>query len=282
MCRLAAQRSQNDPVCEARILPQRQQSRRKAGECPLSPACETIAFAVQSFLRTTLLLALKGFSRTFYRHDIRWIGPVPENAWKQVRIICFLNHTSLFEWLFAGSIPFTLVRRIATSGYIPVADVTISRPLFGKFLRMLAPKFLSITREPDHTWQAVVDRIEGDSMIIIFPEGRMKRANGLDKDGKPMTVRGGISDLLRAIPDGQMLIAHSGGLHHVQIPGQKFPRLFKRIRMSFEFEEIEAYRTRLMGTGTNSEFKRAVKADLERRRDLYCGDESPATQTSNR
>lgn len=227
---------------------------------------------MQGFLRTSLLVILKGISRTFYRHDIRWIGEVPDNPWKDVRIIVFLNHTSLYEWLFAGSVPFPLLRRIATSGYIPVADITISRPLYGRFLRSLAPKFLSITREPDHTWQAVIDRIEGDSMIIIFPEGRMKRANGLDKHGNPMTVRGGISDLLRAIPHGRMLIAYSGGLHHVQVPGQKLPSLFKKIRMSFEFHDIEAYRREMAAAG--NDFKKLVKADLERRRDLYCADQA--------
>ena len=230
---------------------------------------------MQSALRSALLLFLKGISRLFYSHDVRWLGEVPEDPWRDLRIIVFLNHTSLYEWLFAGSVPFKLLRRIANSGYIPVADITINRPFYGTFLRSLAPKFLSITREPDHTWKAVIDRIESDSMIIIFPEGRMKRANGLDKHGNPMTVRGGISDLLRAVPSGRMLIAYSGGLHHVQIPGQKFPNLFKTIRVSFEFHDIELYRREILAAAGDNDFKKVVKADLERRRDLHCGDESP-------
>ena len=107
-------------------------------------------------------------------------------------------------------------------------------------------------------------------MIIIFPEGRMKRANGLDKHGRPMTVRGGIADILRQHEGGPMLIAYSGGMHHIQVPGQHLPRLFRTIRLRFEGLEIEAYR---QGIGMHLkpiDFKRAVRSDLERRRDLYC------------
>jgi 1-acyl-sn-glycerol-3-phosphate acyltransferase len=232
---------------------------------------------VQDFLRTTLLLSLKVVSRIFYRHDVRWIGEVPERPWDNVRILTFLNHTSLYEWLFVGSAPNRLLRRIAVHGHIPVADITISRPLYGRFIRMLAPRFLSITREPDHTWQAVLDTIDKDSLVIIFPEGRMKRANGLDKHGNPMTVRGGIADLLRAVPGGRMVIVYSGGLHHVQVPGQKFPNLFKTIRLGFEFHDIEQYRNQLREASNGKEFKKMVRADLERRRDLHCNDESPTT-----
>jgi len=232
---------------------------------------------VQDFLRTTLLLALKVVSRIFYRHDIRWISEVPERPWDDVRILTFLNHTSLYEWLFVGSAPNRLLRLIAVHGHIPVADITISRPLYGRFIRMLAPRFLSITREPDHTWQTVLDTIDKDSLVIIFPEGRMKRANGLDKHGNPMTVRGGIADLLRAVPGGKMVVVYSGGLHHVQAPGQKFPNLFKTIRLSFEFHDIEQYRDEIRQQTGGSEFKKAVRADLERRRDLHCSDEGSTT-----
>jgi 1-acyl-sn-glycerol-3-phosphate acyltransferase len=225
---------------------------------------------VQNLIRTTLVLFLKLVSRIFYSFDVRWIGDVPEDPWSDLRILAFLNHTSLYEWLFAGSAPNALLRRVATRGHIPVADITISRPLYGRFLKLLAPKFLSITREPDHTWQAVLDTIDEDSMVIIFPEGRMKRANGLDKHGNPMTVRGGIADLLRAVPRGKMLIAYSGGLHHVQVPGQKFPRLFKNLRIGFQFHDIETYRDHIHAVSGESSFKRAVKADLEARRDQHC------------
>ena len=103
----------------------------------------------------------------------------------------------------------------------------------------------------------------------------MKRANGLDKHGNPMTVRGGIADLLEAVPGGRMVIVYSGGLHHVQVPGQKFPNLFKTISLSFEFHDIDQYRNQIREATRGKEFKKAVRADLEQRRDLYCNDESP-------
>jgi hypothetical protein len=225
---------------------------------------------VQNLIRGGAVRLLKLIGRTFYAYDVRWLSEVPAGPWHNLRIICFLNHTSLYEWLFAGAIPNHLLRRIASKGYVPVADITISRPLYGSFLRMLAPKFLSITREPDHTWQAVLDTIDDDSMIIIFPEGRMKRANGLDKHGQPMTVRGGIADLLKAVPNGRMLIAYSGGLHHVQVPGQLVPRPFRRLALGLEFVDIATYRAAMEQAGLDSSFKIAVKSDLQQRRDLYC------------
>jgi hypothetical protein len=99
----------------------------------------------------------------------------------------------------------------------------------------------------------------------------MKRANGLDSQGKPMTVRGGIADILETMGDGRMLLAYSGGLHHIQVPGQRFPRLFKTIRMRLEVVDIVSYRAaRMAEEGGPRGFRRAVAQDLERRRDLYC------------
>ncbi len=79
-------------------------------------------------------------------------------------------------------------------------------------------------------------------MVMILPEGRMMRRNGLDSNGQPMTVRGGIADILDAIPDGRMLLAYSGGLHHVQAPGDGLPRLFRSIRLNLEAVDIADYR----------------------------------------
>jgi hypothetical protein len=129
---------------------------------------------------------------------------------------------------------------------------------------------VSISRERDHTWAAVLQRIEPGSMVVIAPEGRMKRANGLDAQGKPMTVRGGIADILEVVPQGRMLIAYSGGLHHVQIPGQRLPRVFQPVGMLIELIDIADYRRLMQAEAGSADFRRAVIADLERRRDLYC------------
>lgn len=226
---------------------------------------------VQDFTRTQFLRLIKLWSRLFYRFEFEWMTEPPEPPWDDLRIVTVMNHTSLFEWLFAGDLPDHFLRRIATRGHVPVADKTISRPILGIFLRMLAPNMISITREPDHTWQAVIDRLDPDSMVIIFPEGRMKRANGLDKHGKPMTARGGIADVLSAVPSGRMLIAYSGGLHHVQSPGQRLPRLFKTLRLALEFVDIEEYRNRHLEAAGPDGFKLAVRKDLDTRRDLHSG-----------
>lgn len=103
----------------------------------------------------------------------------------------------------------------------------------------------------------------------------MKRSSGLDSQGRPMTIRGGIADILQAIPSGRMLIVYSGGLHHVQAPGEKIPRLFKNVRLRLEILDIAQYRDALGEHADHSEFKSAVIADLTRRRDLYCPAATP-------
>ena len=215
------------------------------------------------------LLVLKAVSRLFYRFETRWIGDAPDpRVWSEIRLIAFLNHTSLYEPVFAGAVPNALIWRLASRGLVPAAQKTTSRPLVGMLFKLVAKNVIPITRERDHTWDLVMQRIAEDSMVVILPEGRMKRRNGLDSQGQPMTVRGGIADILQAIPSGPMLVAYSGGLHHVQAPGEAIPAVFRTVRMNFEVLDIEAYLAALAAQGTD--LKAAVKVDLERRRDCYC------------
>ena len=218
-----------------------------------------------------ILFLVKVLARTFYRIDMRWIGDVPPDPWRRHRLVAILNHTSLYEALFAGGCPNHFLWRLARHGVVPIAQKTTDRALVGRFYRMVAKNVISITRERDETWREVLRKIDPDAMVLILPEGRMKRANGLDAQGKPMTVRGGIADILETIDEGRMLIAYSGGLHHIQVPGERFPRLFKHIRMNLEVVDIDAYRdARMQEGGGLRGFKRAVVDDLERRRDVNC------------
>jgi hypothetical protein len=228
------------------------------------------------FLRSvtvfTLLVVLKYLSKFFYRHDVAWVGDVPPGPWKKARVVVFLNHTSLFEPVFLGGVPNSFIWRLAAHGVVPAADKTTGRPLVGLIFKFVAHHVIAITRERDHTWFEVLNRIDPHSMIVIAPEGRMKRANGLDSNGNPMTVRGGIADILTAVNDGRMIIAYSGGLHHVQIPEHTMVRLFVTVRLRVENLDIKAYIAEQMKDG-EEQFKRNVREDLERRRDLYCPSE---------
>jgi hypothetical protein len=231
-----------------------------------------------TFLRSaivfTLLYSLKTLSRIFYRHDSGWVGvPAEGNPWKPFRLLVFLNHTSLFEPLFLGVPPASFIWRLAAHGVVPAADKTTDRPLVGMIFRFIAHKVIPITRQRDDTWAQVLSTISKNSMVAIAPEGRMKRANGLDLQGRPMTVRGGVADILLQLKTGPMLIAYSGGLHHVQVPGH-LPRIFKTVRLRLETFEISDYIAEMMENGGEDEFKVNVIRDLERRRDLYCPEQS--------
>jgi hypothetical protein len=63
-----------------------------------------------------------------------------------------------------------------------------------------------------------------------------------------------------------MLIKYSGGMHHIHAPGQRFPRLFKRIRVRLEIVEIQQYKTAL-DQAEHEDFKTEVIRDLTHRRD---------------
>ncbi len=225
---------------------------------------------MRSYVVFLVLLLVKVLSRLFYRVDMRWIGDVPPDPWQHVRIAAILNHTSLWEALYAGGCPVSFLWRLARHGVVPIAQKTANRALVGRFYGLVAARVISITRERDETWSQVLKQIDPDAMVIILPEGRMKRATGLDSAGNPMTVRGGIADMLETVDDGRLLIAYSGGLHHVHTPGDRLPRLFKTIRMRMEVVEIAEYRAARLAEGGARGFRRAVVNDLQRRRDEVC------------
>jgi len=221
---------------------------------------------VRSIIVFSMLFTIKVLSRIFYRVDLRWVGDVPENPWSNIQLVAFLNHTSLFEPLFLGGVPNSFLWRLARHGVIPAADKTTGRPLVGMVFKFVAHNVVAISRERDHTWFAVLSKIDPDSMVVIAPEGRMRRANGLDSNGQPMTVRGGISDIIEAVGEGKLVLAYSGGLHHVQIPGRR-PRAFKTIRVRLEALDLSSYRSVLLAKAGPHGFKKAVMADLDHRRD---------------
>jgi hypothetical protein len=225
---------------------------------------------VRRIFNFLVLLFLKIGVHIFYRFDVEWIPEEPEDSWGDYRILCMLNHTSLFEWLYVGVVPIKFVWYISGHAMVPIADITIRRPIVGTFYKMLAPHLLPITRQADRTWRSVVEFVRDDLMVVILPEGRMKRLNGLDKEGREMTVRGGIADIMQCLDGGRMLIAYSGGLHHVQAPGQHLPRLFKTLRMRLEEVDIAEYKREHGAAEDPQQFKINVKRDLELRRDRYC------------
>ena len=220
----------------------------------------------------SMLLTLRYVSRIFYRYDVDWVGDVLPKPWDQIRLVAFLNHTSLFEPVFLGGVPNHFAWRLAAHGVVPAAEKTTGRLLVGVIFKFVAHHVVAITRERDHTWFQLLNRIDPQSMVIIAPEGRMKRANGLDLHGNPMSVRGGIADILLAMKEGRMLIAYSGGLHHVQYPGG-VPRIFKTVRLRLEIIDIAGYIEEMMRNGGAEQFKKNVMRDLDRRRDFYCPEE---------
>ncbi|MBG60801.1 MAG: hypothetical protein CMJ16_10110 [Peredibacter sp.] len=214
-----------------------------------------------------LLHGIRIFAKIFYRFKINWLTG-SQADWDEIRYVVFLNHTSLFEPLYLGAAPSWFVTKLSKKMVAPAADKTLNRPIVGKFWKLLFPGIISISRKMDATWRQFMQALENKSIIIIAAEGRMKRANGLDANGRPMTVRSGVADILDQLDGGKMLVAYSGGLHHIQIPGQKIPRLFKTMKLNFDILDISDYKNSFPVEGI--QWKRAVVRDMQERLETRC------------
>jgi hypothetical protein len=221
-----------------------------------------------SWVSYAALVAAKYTSRSFWTTRTEWVGSVPDDPWQDVRLIAILHHTSLAEPLYLPAVPNRVLRRLARHGVAPIADETMARPVAGRIFRLLVAHPVAVTRKRDHSWAEVLDGIhDPEAMVALCPEGRMMRTTGRDKNGAPMTVKRGIADVLPALGHGRMVLAYSGGLHHVFPPGAVAPRPFRRIRVRIESVDIAEYiaaRAR-----EPLPFVDAVVHDLTRRRDLH-------------
>jgi hypothetical protein len=214
------------------------------------------------------LLAVKYASRALYDIREEWVGGVPADPWKGVRLIAVLHHTSLAEGVYLSVVPNRVLRRIANHAVVPVAKETMDRAIEGRIFKLLLPNAVSITRRRDQSWSRVLSEIDDpDSMVALFPEGRMMRPDGRDKKGAIMTVKPGVAEVLRSIRTGRMILAYSGGLHHVFRPGAARPRFFKSLHLRLESIDIASYIDARMHEPPS--FVDAVVRDLTHRRDLY-------------
>jgi hypothetical protein len=224
---------------------------------------------MKSLISFCILYLFKVFANLFYCFKIGW--PKERIRWNDVRLIIFLNHTSLMEVLFLGFLPTRFLRRLSKRMVAPGADKTLDRPLVGTLFKLFSPGMTKITRKRDNSWDQFLSSIYKDAVILIAAEGRMKRKNGLDVDGKKMTVRSGVVDILSRLKTGQMVIAYSGGLHHVQVPGEGLPKMFKTIKMNLEAFEIPDYKAIFsLAVEGSDEWRKALLADLQLRLETKC------------
>lgn len=214
------------------------------------------------FLSFCLMMLIKLFSHIFYRLETKWISP-GQKSFDKIRLVVLLNHTSLYEPLYVAAAPTSFVFRLARKMVAPGADKTLSRPVVGFFWKLMGPGLVSISRKRDKTWYQFLEAIERRSVIVIAPEGRMKRNTGLDSEGKPMSIKSGISEIIEELDEGNMLIAYSGGLHHVQHPGEKLPKLFQTIALNLEVLDIPMYKSQFSSEGIQR--RKDIIADLEQR-----------------
>jgi len=225
------------------------------------------------FVFVTLSIT-KIFAKIFYRIQEIWTTPYPPD-WDQIKCIGVLNHTSLFEPLLVGIYPFRQLWRAAKHMVAPAADITMNRKFVGLFFSLLGQHVIPISRKRDHSWNKFLDKISPESLVVILPEGRMMRNDGRDKNGKMMDIRPGIADILIKMTSGHFMIMTSGGLHHVQRPGQLVPRIFKTIQIVAEIHNISELTDQIslrMTTETKAgemNFKKTLLEFLESRKKYH-------------
>ncbi len=221
---------------------------------------------MKSFISYILLLCIKYCSKLFYRFEVNW-PPKDQIRWNDIRLVIFLNHTSLFEFLYAAILPNHFLRKLSKRMVAPAADKTLERPFVGTFFKLFSPGMISITRKRDYSWANFMDSIYADSIIVIAPEGRMMRRNGLDLQGRKMTVKSGVIDILEGLQheNGQIAFAYSGGLHHIQIPGEGAPKIFKTLKLNLEAQNIQDYLKKFSEPVGSEEWKKMVLNDLQTR-----------------
>lgn len=221
---------------------------------------------MKEILSFLIITAIKAYSHIFYRFKVE-LSPKSFKEWEEVKLIIFLNHTSLFEPLFLGVLPWRFIFKLPKKLLAPGASKTLNRPIVGKFWKILSPGMISISRQRDKTWREFMQKIHEGAIVAIAPEGRMKRKNGLDINGNKMTVKSGVADIIEMMNEGKILFAYSGGLHHVQAPGE-FPKLFKILKMNLEIMDIRDYKKQFTSEGID--WKREVTSDLQNRLETKC------------
>ncbi|NVK24162.1 MAG: 1-acyl-sn-glycerol-3-phosphate acyltransferase [Gammaproteobacteria bacterium] len=207
---------------------------------------------------------VKIVSYPFYRFKVSWQSDRQYESIDDVKLIVLLNHTSLYEALFVRLASFRYLWKMARHFLIPVADVTTQRPMVGFFFHALLPGIVSISRKRDDSWQKFLSKVNDDAIVAILPEGRMRRHDGKDKHGKPMSVRTGVADIVDELEGGSILFVYSGGLHHIQIPGQRFPKLFRTIKVNMELVNVDEYKQALHHTDARKR-KTAYVKDIQSR-----------------
>ena len=224
---------------------------------------------MRKIISFSILSSVKILSHFFFRGKFKWITPAPNKPWSHAKLMVFLNHTSLYEPLFIQHLSFSFLWQLVGRVNVPGADITLNRPIVGRFWKMMLPNISSVTRKKDDSWINYLNSIKPDSMILIAPEGRMKRPGGLDKFGKSMNVKGGVADILENLNDGAMILCISGGLHHIQSPGQIFPRLFKTIHMNLAYIDIKEYKEKFQSLSPR-ERKMKITQDLQGHLEKNC------------
>ena len=81
-----------------------------------------------------ILLGTKALTHIFFHHRLVQLN---QGDWKEVKMLVYLNHTSLFEVLFCWATPVSFLMRLAKNLSLPGATKTLNRPIVGFFWKLI-------------------------------------------------------------------------------------------------------------------------------------------------
>src|SRR5665647_593599 len=99
-----------------------------------------------------ILVTIKIVSMVFWRLEYKWLNPTPPDPWKKAKMIVLMNHTSLFEPIYVQAFSFSYLWYLSARMNVPGADITLNRPIVGRFWKMMVPNIVAVTRRNDGSW----------------------------------------------------------------------------------------------------------------------------------
>ena len=117
-----------------------------------------------------ILASIKTVGRLLFSFNVEHQGE-QRVAWSEVRLIAWLNHTSLYDVFLISVIPYRTLWRASKDCLTPIAEKTYRRPVVGFIFRNLTMSKSSVSQKRDDTWSQFLGSITHASMVALFPEG---------------------------------------------------------------------------------------------------------------
>lgn len=189
--------------------------------------------------------------KILYRCSWTWIGKNSDRGFQDMKALFLMNHTSYADHMIFVLVPINVIYKMFWNARIAVAQHQVKN--FKGLLQYLENNIVPLSRQRDDSWNNYLSNANAKSIFVMYPEGTRMSPEGLDKNGKKVRVKGGVADILELLPDGDIVILYLDGFYEILGAGMKFPKLFKKVRVTAEVVDIAALKHELAYTGRHED-----------------------------